>query len=330
MAKNRCFRTSRGRPSFAEALRPLFGNLARKRIADALASLRPFFSFEFFPPKDDDGSHRLFETIAALQPLRPAFVSITYGAGGSTRARTVALAKQIQQEIGLTVVAHVTCVGATRSDLRALFDDLARAGIRNVLALRGDAPRSEAFAVPPTGFAHAEEMIAMLKRNYDFCIGAACYPEKHPESSAPAEDLHFLRRKVDAGADFLVSQLFFDNEKYFDFVRSARAAGIDVPILPGVMPITNFDQIRRFVAMCGATIPPKLHVEMEARRGDPAAVEALGVAFASMQAVALLRAGVPGIHFYTLNRSPATRAIVSSLLAASAWRLDFATAGSAS
>src|SRR5580692_4276277 len=166
---------------FAEASPGVFANVGRDmRISEALATQRPFFSFEFFPPKDDAGSRQLFASIAALAPLRPAFVSITYGAGGSTRARTVALAKQIQQEIGLTVVAHVTCVGATRAELRALFDDLSRAGIRNVLALRGDPPRNESFAVPPTGFAHAEEMIAMLKRNYDFCIGAACYPEKHP------------------------------------------------------------------------------------------------------------------------------------------------------
>lgn len=294
------------------------------RISDAIATLRPFFSFEFFPPKDDDGSRRLFRTIEALQPLRPAFVSITYGAGGSTRARTVALAKQIQQETGLTVVAHVTCVGASRAELRSLFDDLARSGIRNVLALRGDPPKASAtFEVPATGFAHATELIAMLRRNYDFCIGAACYPEKHPESVSPQDDLAHLREKVDAGADFLISQLFFDNGAFFDFERRARAAGITVPILPGLMPVTNFDQIERFVAMCGATIPPKLRVEMEVRKGDPEAVEALGVAYASMQAVALLQAGVPGIHFYTLNRSPATRAIVSSLLAASAWRPAF-------
>ncbi len=291
------------------------------RISDALATVRPFFSFEFFPPKDDDGSNRLFKTIEALQPLRPAFVSITYGAGGSTRARTVALAKQIQQDIGLTVVAHVTCVGSSRAELRALFDDLARAGIENVLALRGDPPASAtAFEPPPGGFARAAELIAMLRRNYDFCIGAACYPEKHPEAASIADDLAHLREKVDAGADFLVSQLFFDNGAFFDFERRARDCGIAVPIVPGLMPITNFGQIQRFVAMCGATIPPKLHVEMEARKGDVEAVEALGVAYASMQAVALLHSGVPGIHFYTLNRSPATRAIVSSMLAASAWR----------
>ncbi|MGA9420175.1 MAG: methylenetetrahydrofolate reductase [NAD(P)H] [Candidatus Cybelea sp.] len=296
------------------------------RISDALAGQRPFFSFEFFPPKDDEGSRRLLATIEALQPLRPAFVSITYGAGGSTRVRTVALAKEIQQQIGLTVVAHVTCIGATRADLRALFDDVARAGIENVLALRGDPPAGAQFEAVPGGFTHASDLIAMLRRNYGFCIGAACYPEKHPEASSMEADLRHLKLKADAGADFLVSQLFFDNAHYFEFERRARDAGIDLPMLPGLMPITNFAQIERFVAMCGATIPPKLRVEMESRKGDIKAVEDLGVAYASMQALGLLQAGVPGIHFYTLNRSPATRAIVSSLLAASAWRPAFITA----
>jgi methylenetetrahydrofolate reductase (NADPH) len=295
------------------------------RITDALATQRPFFSFEFFPPRDEEGSRRLFETIVALQPLRPAFVSITYGAGGSTRARTVALAKEIQQKIGLVVVAHVTCIGVDRADLRALFDDLARAGIENVLALRGDPPSGERFEATPGGFAHANELIAMLRRNYGFCIGAACYPEKHPEAATPEDDMANLKRKADAGADFLVSQLFFDNSHFFEFERRARTAGIHLPVLPGVMPITNFAQIQRFVAVCGASIPPKLQVEMEARKGDDKAVEDLGVAYASMQAVVLLQAGAPGIHFYTLNRSPATRAIVSSLLAASAWRPAFQT-----
>jgi len=294
------------------------------RIAEALATQRPFFSFEFFPPKDDAGSRALLEAIETLRPLRPAFVSITYGAGGSTRARTVALAKRIAGEIGLTVVAHVTCVGASRAELRELFDDLARAGIENVLALRGDPPPGQAFEVHAGGFAHASDLIAMLRRNYDFCVGAACYPEKHPEAASAEEDLRNLKLKVDAGAEFLVSQLFFDNAYFFDFERHARAAGIDVPILPGLMPITDFRQIERFVALCGATIPPKLRVEMETRKGDAKAVEDLGVAYASMQALELLHASVPGVHFYTLNRSPATRAIVSSLLAASAWRPAFA------
>jgi methylenetetrahydrofolate reductase (NADPH) len=291
------------------------------RISDKLASVRPFFSFEFFPPKDEAGSEQLFKTIETLIPLRPAFVSITYGAGGSTRARTVALAKQIQNETGLTVVAHVTCVGSTRSELRSLFDDLTRSGIENVLALRGDPPKGEVAFVPAAGgFAYASELIAMLKRNYDFAVGAACYPEKHVDAPSARDDLAHLKEKVNAGADFLVSQLFFDNEKFFAFEAAARAAGIGVPIVPGLMPITNFDQIKRFTAMCGATIPPKLLVEMEARRGDARAVEDLGVSFAAMQATGLLQRGVPGIHFYTLNRSPATRAVVSAILAASTWR----------
>jgi methylenetetrahydrofolate reductase (NADPH) len=290
------------------------------RISGALASQRPFFSFEFFPPKDDVGSRQLVAAVEALAPLRPAFVSITYGAGGSTRARTVALAKEIQQEIGLTVVAHVTCVGASRAELRALLDELARAGIENVLALRGDPPAGSTFVPAAGGFEHANDLIAMLRRNYDFCIGAACYPEKHPEATTLDADLSALKLKADAGADFLVSQLFFDNSQFFEFGRRVRGAGIALPILPGLMPITNFSQIQRFVALCGASIPPKLRVEMEARKGDVKAVEDLGVAYASMQALELLQSGVPGLHFYTLNRSPATRAIVSSLLAASAWR----------
>jgi methylenetetrahydrofolate reductase (NADPH) len=298
------------------------------RISEALARQRPFFSFEFFPPRDDEGSRQLFTAIEALAPLRPAFVSITYGAGGSTRARTVALAKEIQRQIGVTVVAHVTCVGADRAELRALFDELARAGIENILALRGDPPRGTKFEAAEGGFAHADELIAMLRRNYNFCIGAACYPEKHPEAATFESDLAALKSKAEAGADFLVSQLFFDNAKYFEFEHMARTAGITLPILPGLMPITNFGQIERFVAMCGATIPPKLRVEMESRKQDVKAVEDLGVAYASVQALELLQSGLPGLHFYTLNRSPATRAIVSSLLAASAWRPAFRDAPS--
>jgi len=291
------------------------------RISEKLATQRPFFSFEFFPPKDEAGSKQLFATIEDLVPLRPAFVSITYGAGGSSRARTVSLAKQIQSEIGLTVVAHVTCVGSTRAELRELFDDLSRAGIKNVLALRGDPPKGETAFVPAAGgFAYASELIAMLKRNYDFCVGAACYPETHVEATSPEADLDNLKRKVDAGAEFLVSQLFLDNDAYFEFAARARRAGVEVPIVPGLMPVTNFEQTRRFTAMCGATIPPKLSVEMDARKGDARAVEDLGVSYASMQAIELLQNGAPGIHFYTLNRSPATRAVVSAILAASAWR----------
>lgn len=297
------------------------------RISDALATTRPFFSFEFFPPKDETGSLQLLATIEALAPLGPAFVSITYGAGGSSRDRTVALAKQIQSELGLTVMAHVTCVGSTRSELRALFDDLARAGIENVLALRGDPPKGAThFVTPPGGFGQATELIAMLHRNYDFCIGAACYPETHVEAPDSATDLRHLKEKVDAGADFLITQLFFNNDRFAAFERDARAAEIHVPILPGLMPITSYQQVARFTSAIGATIPPKLLREMELRHDDGKAVEDLGVAYAALQATELLQRGAPGIHFYTLNRSPATRAIVSALIAGSAWRPSFSLA----
>lgn len=294
------------------------------RISEALATLRPFFSFEFFPPKDDEGSQQLFTTIEQLKPLRPAFVSITYGAGGSTRTRTVALAKQIQSEIGLTVLAHVTCVGSTRAELRELFDDLARSGIQNVLALRGDPPKGQTeFQAAAGGFAHASDLIAMLRRNYDFCIGAASYPETHVESPNAQDDMRHLVAKVDAGADFLISQLFFNNDHYTAFERRARAAGISVPMLPGLMPITSYQQTSRFVSTIGASIPPKLLRELELRKDDRRGVEDLGVAYATLQATELFGRGAPGIHFYTLNRSPATRAIVSAMIAGGAWRPTF-------
>lgn len=291
------------------------------RISQALATQRPFFSFEFFPPKTEEARAHLLETAHTLHALRPAFVSITYGAGGSTRARTIEVSKQIQNDVGLNVMAHVTCVASTRAELRSVLNDLEAAGIENVLALRGDAPKeAPAFDTAAAAFAHANDLVAMLNRNYHFCIGGACYPEKHIESSSLQDDLQHLKRKVEAGAEFLITQLFFDNDKYFDFVDRAHKLGITVPILPGIMPITNYEQIQRFTAMCGATIPPKLLAELEARRDEPKAVEELGVAYATLQCTDLLRRGAPGIHFYTLNKSPATRAIVSALLAATAWR----------
>lgn len=291
------------------------------RISHALATQRPFFSFEFFPPRTDEAQQHLLETARMLRDLRPAFVSVTYGAGGSTRARTLEVSKQIQNQVGLNVMAHLTCMGSSRADLRGMLNELEAAGIENVLALRGDPPKDAALLdVGPGGFEHANDLIAMVERNYHFCIGAACYPEKHIEAASLEDDLYNLKRKVDAGAEFLITQLFFDNDKYFEFVDRARALGITVPIVPGLMPITGFEQIQRFTAMCGATIPPKLLAELQVRRDEPKAVEELGVAFATLQCTDLLRRGAPGIHFYTLNKSPATRAIVSALLAATAWR----------
>lgn len=295
------------------------------RITERLAS-GPVFSFEFFPPKTDEGEQALLRTVETLRGFDPAFVSVTYGAGGSTRTRTVEIAKRIKSELGLEAMAHVTCAGSTAEELRALFADLERAGIQNVLALRGDPPKGqETFTAVEGGFRYASDLVALLDREFDFCIGGACYPEKHPEAASLHSDLDALERKVQTGARFLITQLFFENRAYFDFVARVRARGITVPVIPGIMPITNYEQIERFTAMCGATIPASLRRELEARREEPEAVAELGVAFATLQCAELLRAGAPGIHFYTLNKSPATRAVVSALRAQSGVHLSAAS-----
>ena len=298
------------------------------RISELLKFARergePIFSFEFFPPKTDEGVRTLFETVEALRPLGPAYVSVTYGAGGSTRTRTVELVKRLKREAEVEAMAHVTCVGASRDEIASVLDEVADAGIQNVLALRGDPPRGQLEFVPhPEGFRYASELVAFIRsrpERWRFCVGAAAYPEGHVETRDVGQDLRNLLAKVAAGVDFLVTQLFFDNEKYFAFVQRARAAGISLPIVPGIMPFTNVEQVERFTAMCGASIPPPLRAAMEVRRADPDAARELGVAYASLQCADLLRRGAPGIHFYTLNRSPSTRAIVAALRASEPWR----------
>jgi methylenetetrahydrofolate reductase (NADPH) len=298
------------------------------KISDLLRYARergePVFSFEFFPPKTADGERALFQTVEALRPLAPAYVSVTYGAGGSTRQKTVELVKRLKREAEVEAMAHVTCVGSSRDEIAAVLDEIADAGIQNVLALRGDPPRGEtAFQPHPDGFRYASELVAFVRSRPDrwkFCVGAAAYPEGHVETRDLARDLAHLKLKVDAGADFLVTQLFFQNACYFGFVERARAAGIGLPIIPGIMPFTNVEQIERFTAMCGASIPPPLRAAMEVRRDDAEAARELGVAYASLQCADLLRQGAPGVHFYTLNRSPSTRAIVAALRASEPWR----------
>jgi len=290
------------------------------KISEILRQRRPAFSFEFFPPKDEAGGAALLATVEALKPLEPAFVSVTYGAGGSTRARTIDVTKSIKRDLGIEAMAHVTCVAASVDELRSVLGDVSRSGIDNVLALRGDPPRGESRFTPAAGgFAHASELVGMIRSEFGFCVGGACYPEKHPEAHDATSDMRALSVKVDAGAQFLISQLFFDDEAYFGFVGRARRAGIDVPIIPGIMPITSREQIERFTRQCGATIPARLMSELQARRDQPEAIVDLGVAYATLQCVDLLSRGAPGIHFYTLNKSPATRAVVSALLAARPW-----------
>jgi methylenetetrahydrofolate reductase (NADPH) len=290
------------------------------RIDEILEERRPVFSFEFFPPKTKQGEAQLKGALDDLRQDEPAYVSVTYGAGGSTRDRTVEITTSIKRDFGIEGMAHLSCVGEPVSRLREILDEIAAAGIDNVLALRGDPPRGEAEWRPhPEGLRSSPELIELIASDYDFCIGAACFPEVHPEAPDLEHDLRFTKRKVDAGASFLITQLFFDNELYFDFVREARAAGIDVPIIPGIIPVTNYAQIKRFTEICGASIPPELERELAARADFPDAVKDLGVAYATAQCGELLARGAPGVHFYTLNRSPATRAILAALRAMRPW-----------
>jgi methylenetetrahydrofolate reductase (NADPH) len=285
------------------------------KIVDILKATQSRFSFEFFPPKDEAGVEQLFRTVAELQEQQPAYVSVTYGAGGSTRRLTVDLVRRIKAETGIEAMAHLTCVGMTRDELAAVLEQLAAAGIDNILALRGDPPKGERnFIAPEGGFAHANELIAFIAENYPmFCVGVAGYPEKHPEAKDFASDLVALKGKIDAGADFVVTQLFFDDRDYFAYVERARALGIAVPILPGIMPITNVSQIKRFTAMCGAHVPARLLARLEGVQEDPEAVRALGVAHAVEQCEQLLVGGAPAIHLYTLNRSTASLEILRAL-----------------
>ena len=290
------------------------------RIDEILEHRRPCFSFEFFPPKDEAGMERLGRALEELKQDDPGFVSVTYGAGGSTRERTIGITKKVKQELGVEAMAHLSCVGTTVEQLREIVDEVAGAGIENVLALRGDPPQGETEWKPtPGGLKYSTELAALLSEHYDFAIGAACFPEVHPEAPDMAHDLRFLKDKVAAGASFLITQLFFDNQFYYDFVEEARGAGIDVPIVPGIMPVTNFGQIKRFTDMCGASIPEPFERELAARADDPEAVTELGVAYAALQCSDLLANGAPGIHFYTLNKSPATRAILAAVRAARPW-----------
>jgi methylenetetrahydrofolate reductase (NADPH) len=291
------------------------------RIDEILASAdEPVFSFEFFPPKTDDGERNLRAALQALRPLEPDFASVTYGAGGTTQDRTVEITGWIKRDLGIEAMAHLSCVGATREELNQILDAISGAGIDNVLALRGDPPKGETEWRPhPGGLHYSTELAALIAERGAFGIGAACFPEVHPEAPDLASDLRFLREKVEAGASFLITQLFFDNELYFRFVEEARGAGIDVPILPGIMPITDVRQIKTITGMCGATIPESLLEQLELRAGDADAVVELGVSYATLQCAELLARSAPGIHFYTLNRSPATRAILSALKLLRPW-----------
>jgi methylenetetrahydrofolate reductase (NADPH) len=284
-------------------------------IREFLASGAPSISFEFFPPKTDQAVAQLEQTIGELRDLKPSYVSVTYGAGGSTRERTIDIVSRIKRDAGIEAMAHLTCVGSTREELAAVVQRLIDAGVENILALRGDPPKGEtSFSAVEGGFRNADELVAFIRDRHGstVSIGGAAYPEKHVECGNPAVDINNLKRKVDAGVDFLITQLFFENRHYWEFVERARAAGITVPIIPGIWPITNVAQVERITTF-GATLPFRLAAQLDKRRDDPAAVMQLGVAHATSQCIDLLTGGAPGLHFYTMNRSLATRNIHSAL-----------------
>ncbi|WP_163782101.1 methylenetetrahydrofolate reductase [NAD(P)H] [Myxococcus vastator] len=289
------------------------------KIRNRLNPSDPCFSFEFFPPRTDEGEANLLKALEDLATLQPGFVSVTEGAGGSTRTQTVDLVLRIKQETGIEAMAHLTCGGHTPAELGTVLERLSAAKVDNILVLRGDPPKGQTrFEPTPGGFRYASEMVRFIREeDFNFCLGGACYPEGHVETPSRDDDLRHLKAKVDAGLDFVVTQLFFDNAFYFDFVERARRAGINVPIVPGIMPITNYEQIQRFTRLCGATVPMRLSLQLERVKDNPEAMAQLGVAHATVQCMELLSRGVPGIHFYTLNKSPATRMIVSALRARS-------------
>jgi methylenetetrahydrofolate reductase (NADPH) len=285
-------------------------------IKDLFGSGRPAFSFEFFPPRSEQAVAQLERTIADLRALEPSFVSVTYGAGGSTREKTIDIVSRIRRDTGIEAMAHLTCAGSTQDELASVLQRLADAGVQNVLALRGDPPKGQAsFQAVEGGFSYASELVRFIRQRHGdrFSVGGAAYPEKHIECGNPAVDLMNLKRKTGEGIDFLITQLFFDNRRYFEFVERAQRNGITAPIVPGIMPITNASQIERFTVACGATLPFDLAEELDRRRNDPAAVQRLGVEHAIEQCAGLLKGGAPGIHFYTLNRSHATVEIFESL-----------------
>jgi methylenetetrahydrofolate reductase (NADPH) len=285
------------------------------RVSDLIAAGERSISFEFFPPKDEAGERQLWTALRELEALQPTFVSVTYGAGGSTRDRTIRVTEGIAQETTLTPMAHLTCVGHSRDELRSVIGSYAGAGVRNVLALRGDPPEgpAAAFQAHPQGLRYATELVELTRSLGDFCVGVAAFPESHPSAESPDADARVLAAKAQAGAEFAITQLFFRAEDYFGLVDRVSALGVDIPIIPGIMPITNLAQVTRMAELSGAALPAEIVDRVSRFDGDAAAVRAEGIAVATELCDDLLAGGAPGLHFYTLNRSKATREIYSGL-----------------
>lgn len=286
-------------------------------ISELFAQKRPLRSLEFFPPKDDAGVEALRATAGALKRMQPDFVSVTYGAGGTTRDRTAQVSAMLKNDFGFTVMPHLTCVGHSGEELATIADKIHAGGFRNIMTLRGDPPKGATeFKVATDGLRNANELVTLLKsRQPEFCLGVAGYPEKHPEASSLDADLTNLKRKVDAGADFVTTQLFFDNTVYYRFVERCRAARITVPIVPGIMPVLSLKQIQRFTQMCGASLPQQLITRLEVAAENTDVLETIGIDWALTQIRGLLANGAPGYHLYILNRAKGALALTAGLAA---------------
>ncbi len=290
--------------------------LVREVLEERTKGVR--FSCEFFPPKNPQEAEVFDSTLKTLMEWHPSFVSVTYGAGGSTHHESLSMVELLNQELDIPVVAHLTCAYASREEMAGVLKELEEGGIRNLLALRGDPPQgSKRFSPPPGGFSYASELVSFIKKRYpQWCIGVAGYPEGHPESPSLEEDLIHLKEKVEAGADFVITQLFFDNRFFFSFIDRCRGLGIEVPLIPGILPITSLKQVLRFTSLCGASIPPHLLEELEEadKSQGTAGVRKVGIEYAIKQCQELVEGGIDLIHFYTLNRSPATVEILQKIL----------------
>ncbi len=289
------------------------------KISEILKQVKRSISFEFFPPKTGEGEEALFRTIKELEFIHPTFVSITYGAGGTTRERTIRVVKKIHTQTNLTVMAHQTCIGHTRKEIIDILSQYKEIGVQNILALRGDIPQGqeETFVFPPDGCRYANELVSLIRETFGdwFSIGVAAYPEGHPESPDLDTDIHYFKKKVEAGAEFAITQMFFDNRYFYNYIEKLQKEGIDIPVIPGIMPITNFKQIKKFADMCGATIPGELIQKLQAVADKPEEIEKIGIDYAIQQCEDLLKNGVKGLHFYTLNKSKATIEIYNRIKA---------------
>lgn len=292
------------------------------QIKERLYRGLPVFSFEFFPPKTEKGEESLKETLAKLVPMKPDFVSVTYGAGGTTKEKTRNIVMTIKKDYNLEVMPHLTCVGHTYEELQTMLQEYSDNGITNVLALRGDPPQDcDEWKPVDGGPEHAVDIVKMSRQAGVFSVGVAGFPEKHPEAIDMDTDIKYLKEKVDAGADFIVTQLCFDNDLFSDYVAKAKRAGVTIPIIPGIMPITKISQLDRFREMCGCYIPPELERALK-KCEDSAQVEEVGLAYCAAQCADLLRRGAPGIHFYTLNQSRACTTVHAALQALGYWGDD--------